>query len=103
MGRTRALEVMLSPQVYDAEPAEPHGSISRTLPADALDDFVRSLARRIAGFPGGGGNAALKGRVSAIARSPETQGRCGAAKTHGFQTRGGEMVLARMPGDLPGS
>ena len=96
MGRGRALEVMLSAQDYDAELAEPHGSTSRTLPADALDGFVRSLAHRIAGLPGGG-NAALKDRVNAIAlaspeefrrdsdlfgeraRSPETQGRFGAA------------------------
>jgi enoyl-CoA hydratase/carnithine racemase len=120
MGRPRAVEVMLSAQDYDAELAERYGWINRALPADALDDFVGSLARRIAGFPGGG-HAALKDRVNAItlappeefrrdsdlfgerARSPETQARFGAAMTRGFQTRDGEMALARMLGDLPGS
>ncbi len=52
MGRGRALEVMLSAEDYDAELAERYGWINRALPADELGDFVRSLAHRIAGFPG---------------------------------------------------
>ena len=51
MGRARALEVMLSAQDYDAELAERYGWINRAMPADELDDFVRSLAHRVAGFP----------------------------------------------------
>ena len=51
MGRSRALEVMLSAQDYDAGLAEQYGWINRALPADELGDFVRSLAHRIAGFP----------------------------------------------------
>ncbi|MEU4294812.1 hypothetical protein AB0E63_41875 [Kribbella sp. NPDC026596] len=31
-----------------------YGWINRALPADELDDFVRTLAHRIAGFPGAG-------------------------------------------------
>src|ERR1700730_16252677 len=54
MGRGRALEVMLSTEDYDAELAERYGWINRALPAGALGDFVRSLARRIAGFPAAG-------------------------------------------------
>ena len=54
MGRARALEVMLSAEDYDAELAERYGWINRALPADALDDFVRSLAHRIARFPAAG-------------------------------------------------
>ena len=48
MGRARALEVMLSAEDYDADLAERYGWINRALPADALGEFVRSLAHRIA-------------------------------------------------------
>jgi enoyl-CoA hydratase/carnithine racemase len=117
LGRARALEVMLSAEDYDAELAERYGWINRALPADALGDFVRSLAHRIAGFPAAG-HVAVKDRVDAIAlapaedfrrdsdlfdegvRDPEAQGRIGAAMTRGFQTRHAEMALARMLGDL---
>jgi hypothetical protein len=54
MGRARALEVMLSAEDYAADLAERYGWINRALPADALDDFVSSLARRIASFPAAG-------------------------------------------------
>src|SRR6201995_177294 len=48
MGRARALEVMLSAQDYDADQAERYGWINRALPAATLDQFIRSLAHRIA-------------------------------------------------------
>ena len=117
MGRARALEVMLSADDYDADLAERYGWINRALPAAALGDFVRSLAHRIAGFPAAG-RAVLKDRVNAIslastddfrrdsdlflecARDPETQRRMSVAVTRGFQTRDGEMTLAKMVGDL---
>jgi enoyl-CoA hydratase/carnithine racemase len=69
MGRGRALEVMLSAQDYDAELAERYGWINRALPAQALDDFVSSLAHRIAQFPTSG-IVALKERVDAIELAP---------------------------------
>ncbi len=69
MGRARALEVMLSAEDYDADLAERHGWVNRALPADALDDFVRSLAHRIAGFPAPG-QWVVKDRVNAIALAP---------------------------------
>ena len=117
MGRARALEVMLSAEDYDAELAERYGWINRALPADALGDFVRSLAHRIARFPASG-HVAVKERVNAIAlapaedfrrdsdlfiegvRSPEYQARMQAATERGFQTRDAEMNLARMLGDF---
>jgi enoyl-CoA hydratase/carnithine racemase len=120
MGRARALEVMLSAEDYDAELAERYGWINRALPASTLGDFVSSLAHRIAGFPAAG-RVALKDRVNTIAlapaedfrrdsnlfgeaaRHPETQSRFGAAMKRGFQTRDGEMALARMVGDLASS
>jgi enoyl-CoA hydratase/carnithine racemase len=117
LGRARALEVMLSAEDYDAELAERYGWINRALPADALGDFVRSLAHRIARFPAIG-RVAVKDRVNAIAlapaedfrrdsdlfgegvRNPEAQSRIQAAMNAGFQTRDAEMALARMLGDL---
>ena len=51
MGRARALEVMLGAQDYNAELAERYGWVNRALPANALGEFVRSLAHRIARPP----------------------------------------------------
>ena len=117
MGRSRALEVMLSAQDYDAELAERYGWINRALPAAALGDFVEALAHRIASFPASG-HVAVKERVNAIAlaptedfrrdsnlfgesaHDPKTQARIQTAMKRGFQTRESEMALASMLGHL---
>ena len=117
MGRSRALEVMLSAEDYDADLAERYGWINRALPAAELGDFVGALAQRIAGFPAAA-HAVVKDRVNAIAlapvedfkrdsdlfaemvRAPEAQERIAAATTRGLQTRDGEMTLGRELGDL---
>jgi enoyl-CoA hydratase/carnithine racemase len=117
MGRARALEVLLSAEDYDAELAERYGWINRALPADALDDFVRRLAHRIAAFPAAG-QVAVKDRVNAISlasaedfrrdsdlfgagvRHAESQRRIAGAFDHGLQTRDGEMALASLLADL---
>jgi enoyl-CoA hydratase/carnithine racemase len=117
MGRARALEVILSGQDYDADLAERYGWINRALPAASVGDFVASLAVRIAKFPAAA-LAAIKERVNAIAlapgdeyrrasdlflecaRSPEAQSRMKAAMPRGFQTRSGELELARLVADL---
>jgi len=111
MGRARALEVLLSAQDYDAELAERYGWINRALPAAELNNFVRSLAHRVARFPAAG-LAQVKDRVNAIALAPveefrrdsdlfgegarklEAQSRFKAAFEHGFQTRDAELDLA---------
>ena len=117
MGRGRALEVMLSAQDYDADLAERYGWINRALPAAELNDFVRSLALRIAEFPAMG-HAVVKERVNAIAlpsvedirrdsdlflegtRTNEFQELTKAALKRGFQTREAEMDLAQFVSDL---
>ena len=116
LGRSRALEVMLTAGDYDAELAERYGWINRALPAGELADFVNAMAHRIAGMPAAT-VAALKDRVNAIAlatandfrsdsdlfgvavREREAQTRLQNAMRHGFQTREAEMDLGRM---LPG-
>jgi enoyl-CoA hydratase/carnithine racemase len=118
MGRGRALEALLSADDYSAELAEQYGWINRALPADSLDEFVRSLALRISKFPHGG-LLAIKERVNAAAlapaddfrrdsdvflegvRQPEAMSRMQAAMKRGLQTPGAELALARMLGELP--
>lgn len=51
MGRSRALEVVLGCDDFDASTAERYGWVNRALPADELRPFVDRLARRIAAFP----------------------------------------------------
>jgi enoyl-CoA hydratase/carnithine racemase len=112
MGRGRALEVMLSADDYDADLAERYGWINRALPAAALDDFVSTLAHRIADFPASG-QLAVKARVNAIAlaaaddfrrdsdlfgegaRTAVARGLIEAAMERGLQTRDAELDLAR--------
>jgi enoyl-CoA hydratase/carnithine racemase len=117
MGRGRALEVMLSAEDFNAELAERYGWINRALASDELDNFVSSLAHRIAKFPASG-RAVVKERVNAIGlassddfrrdadlfyegvRTQEFQERMQAATKQGFQTREAELNLAGMLGNL---
>ena len=117
MGRSRALEVMLSAQDYDADLAERYGWINRALPAAELNDFVKLLAHRIAKFPAAG-HAVVKERVNAInlpsaedirrdsdlflegTRTNEFQQLTQAAFENGFQTRAAEMNLAKLIYDM---
>jgi enoyl-CoA hydratase/carnithine racemase len=117
MGRARALEVMLSAEDYDADLAEDYGWINRALPANALEDFVNSLAHRIARFPAAG-HVVVKDRVNAIAlapvedfrrdsslfgeqvRTPVAQRLIAVALEQGFQTRDAELTLGHVLGEL---
>lgn len=51
LGRSRAMEVILSGLDIDAETAERYGYINRALPPDEITDFVEHLAYRIALHP----------------------------------------------------
>lgn len=53
VGRNRALEAVLSADLYDAKTAERYGWVNRAVPADELDDVVDRLARNIAALPEG--------------------------------------------------
>ena len=117
MGRGRALEVMLSANDYNAELAERYGWINRALPADEIDEFISSLAHRIAKFPAAG-HAVVKERVNLITlpsvddirrdsdlflegtRSPEFQELTRSAFENGFQTREAEMNLAKLVSEI---
>ncbi|MCG8709410.1 enoyl-CoA hydratase/isomerase family protein [Brenneria sp. 4F2] len=50
IGRARALEVILSGGDFSAELAERYGYINRAIPENEIDEFVDSLAERIAGY-----------------------------------------------------
>lgn len=53
VGRNRALEVVLTADLFDAETAASYGWINRALPADELDAYVDRVARNIAALPDG--------------------------------------------------
>jgi enoyl-CoA hydratase/carnithine racemase len=115
MGRSRALEVMLTAADYDAELAERYGWINRAVRAAEIGGFVSALAHRIAAFPAAG-PAAVKERVNEIAlapaddfrrdsdlfgsgvREPEAQASIQAAFQRGLQTRDAELSFARVIG-----
>lgn len=50
VGTSRALEIVLGCDDFDAETAERYGYINRALPADELTPFVEELAFRMASF-----------------------------------------------------
>jgi enoyl-CoA hydratase/carnithine racemase len=50
VGRSRALEIVLSGDDFDADIAERYGWVNRTLDDNDLDSFVDALARRLASF-----------------------------------------------------
>jgi enoyl-CoA hydratase/carnithine racemase len=50
VGRSRALEIVLSGDDFDADIAERYGLVNRTLDDDDLDSFVDALVGRLASF-----------------------------------------------------
>jgi enoyl-CoA hydratase/carnithine racemase len=108
LGRNRALEAVLSADLYDAETAERYGWVNRALPADQLDPFVDRLARNIAALPQGVIAAAKRAIAPAdlaagllrehdawadLVFRPATGALISGALARGAQTRGGERDL----------
>ncbi len=56
-GLGRALEIILSARDFDADEAEAYGTINKALNADEIDEYVSTLAHRIARFPSASINA----------------------------------------------
>ena len=50
VGRSRALEIVLSGDDFNADVAERYGLVNRTLDDDGLDSFVDTFVRRLASF-----------------------------------------------------
>jgi enoyl-CoA hydratase/carnithine racemase len=51
MGRSRAMEVILACDDFDADLAERYGWVNRALPQAEMDAFIERLTSRIASFP----------------------------------------------------
>ncbi|GHJ42637.1 enoyl-CoA hydratase/isomerase family protein [Streptomyces sp. TS71-3] len=113
-GRSRALEIVLGGQDFDADTAERYGWINRSIPDDQLDAFVDDLAGRIASFNrsavaaakrlinqrsgilGGADMVESAEAFQGLLGSPEGQRRITELMDRGFQTRGDlEWDLAR--------
>ncbi|MET9579665.1 enoyl-CoA hydratase/isomerase family protein [Streptomyces massasporeus] len=105
LGRTRAMEVIVGADDFDADLAERYGWINRSLPDTELDGFVERLAQRIASFPPEGVKAAKRAindltlaepahvrsdaaMFQALISLPETRERLAYLTDHGLQTLG---------------
>jgi enoyl-CoA hydratase/carnithine racemase len=111
IGRNRALEAVLSADLYDAETAERYGWVNRAVPADWLDHFVDRLARAIAALPPGVIAAAKHAIVpddlaaglvrendawAGLIFQPAAQRLISGALARGAQTRDGERDLEEL-------
>jgi enoyl-CoA hydratase/carnithine racemase len=52
VGRSRAIEIALGADDFDADTAEKYGWINRAIPETELDDFVSGFVRRVLSFDG---------------------------------------------------
>lgn len=50
VGRSRAIEILVGADDFDADMAERYGWINRAIPDNELDAFVENFAHRVAGF-----------------------------------------------------
>ena len=108
MGRNRALEILLSGDLFDATTAAAYGWINRALPASELDAYVERVARNIAALPENvisgmkstlppedftAGFAREEAAWEALISRPETQRLMADALVSGAQTLQGERDL----------
>ncbi len=68
VGRSRALQIVLGCGDVDASTAAAWGWVNEVVTADALDDHVDTLARRIASFPAA---AIAEAKASVLAADPD--------------------------------
>jgi enoyl-CoA hydratase/carnithine racemase len=116
-GRSRALEIVLGGDDFDAAEAERYGWINRALPDAELRPFVDALARRIASMPAHALVAAKQAVLAAhgdpapglrregelffeALAHPDTADRLARARALGIETRAGEVGLAGWLPDL---
>ncbi len=116
-GRSRALEIILGCEAFDAETAERYGYVNRALPAETITGFVDRLATRIAGFPQEAvqrakasvlaaehdwesGLALENGHFEQCLRAPGTRERMRRFLETGGQTEAGERRLAELLANL---
>jgi len=108
VGRHRALELVLTGDLIDADTAAGYGWINRSVPAAELDEFVARIARRIAHLPDGVADAAKRvlapsdlrtgyareeAEWSALVAGPHALPLMAAALHRGAQTPDGEADL----------
>ncbi len=70
IGRARTLEAVLGAELYDTDLAERYGWINRAVAPDQLDEFVDTLALRVAALPPGVAAAAMLAVDAAEASGP---------------------------------
>ena len=118
IGRSRAMEVVLSGSDYPAELAERYGYINRALPPEEITPFVEELAYRIASYPAETIAAAKKAVLLALEKpiveglleethlfnltccSPAAKERMSLFLEIGGQTREGELKVSKWVKDL---
>jgi enoyl-CoA hydratase/carnithine racemase len=108
VGRHRALEAVLTGELFDADTAAAYGWVNRAVPAGELDAFVGRVARNIAALPDGvveaaksvlapedltPGYASEEAEWSALVAGPFALPLMGAALARGAQTPEGEADL----------
>ena len=67
-GLGRALEIILSARDFDADEAEAMGTVNKAFNPDEIDDYVNTLAARIASFPAHSINACKQAIYESIDR-----------------------------------
>ena len=117
MGTGRALEVILGGEDLDAETAEKWGYLNRTFQADQIEEWVESLAIRIAGFPVSAVRLAKAAVLESegpieeglqeeaylfarLLRTPESQSQMKQFLELGGQTKEGELQVGKLSGKL---